>query len=232
MSKIMSVAAALISLASATAQAPTAQIRLPLIADAGDTSEYANSRNLLGPLGEHGPSSFESAGSAGDFERFQIDEMNLPKLNVDLPELFDWSDGERSYFANGQPLIQVDGDAYAFRPASFRTASVLGPRGGAFAGGSAPGGSFAQSPSDAGNNTRPSSGSDNDETPAASNPTPDTGTAPPNGPTEPSPLQPLPPDGDAPTTPSVPVPVPGTLGLFVLGLAGLRFAVRKKNGSG
>jgi hypothetical protein len=34
-----------------------------------------------------------------DLERFELDELFLPKLDVTLPELFDWSDGDRTYLA-------------------------------------------------------------------------------------------------------------------------------------
>jgi hypothetical protein len=36
-------------------------------------------------------------------ERFEIDELFLPKLNLDLPELFDWSDIDSAYYAHSAP---------------------------------------------------------------------------------------------------------------------------------
>src|SRR5687768_12591933 len=35
-----------------------------------------------------------------DLKRFQLDELNLPNLDVTLPELFEWSDIEREYLAD------------------------------------------------------------------------------------------------------------------------------------
>ena len=35
-------------------------------------------------------------------DRFEIDEWFLPKLNVELPALFDWSAGDSAYYANAR----------------------------------------------------------------------------------------------------------------------------------
>ena len=35
----------------------------------------------------------------GGLMRFGIDEFNLPSLEIELPDLFDWSDSERLYLA-------------------------------------------------------------------------------------------------------------------------------------
>jgi hypothetical protein len=35
----------------------------------------------------------------GALDRFEIDELFLPKLNIDLPALFDWSDLASAYYA-------------------------------------------------------------------------------------------------------------------------------------
>ena len=34
-------------------------------------------------------------------DRFEIDEWFLPKLNVELPALFDWGAGDNAYYARG-----------------------------------------------------------------------------------------------------------------------------------
>jgi len=35
-------------------------------------------------------------------DRFEIDEWFLPKLNVELPALFDWSAGDSAYYAHAR----------------------------------------------------------------------------------------------------------------------------------
>jgi hypothetical protein len=196
-------------------------------------------------------------------DRFEIDEWFLPRLNVDLPDLFDWSNGDNAYYAQSMPAHPMSYELDTAAGTSFRTASL----GHQLAGGRRGGGGGSDNASIAAAN-----GSDADLShstgkgspgPAEDGPKNDATTQTPAGPSdvlmideeqteqlakndEPSnpanqsPLdEPLPPLVQDPIVETpvvanepVQVPTPGVFGLFVLGLAGMRLAGRKKNGSG
>jgi hypothetical protein len=259
MSKV-SVAFALIStLAFTSADAPTFQLWRDLPAEDLMASAEPIDSNFSSYVAG---ASFTSSGlyqelSEDDaLDRFEIDDMYLPKLNVELPELFDWSDIDNTYFAHESPthvspassVLDNYGGA-AFRVASLQGSSDNGDVATRIAG-------LTQSTSSAEptiQSAGKSSGGteqntsidliDEDATPVVS-PTPDeeqfAGNDAPTNVTEQ--IVQLPETSvidtsiDRPTPivskDPVQVPSPGTWALFVLGLAGLRLGVRKKNGSG
>jgi hypothetical protein len=270
MSKPSSSYLLLMTLAFATAHAPTLQLwRSPPNAQAGSLEPFG-----AAPLGPNDLFAALHREYAEDDEikRFQLDELYLPNLDVSLPELFEWSDINRTYLADtglaqralvGFPLDSSHGAA--LRMGSLGVAFAIGgdralSRNGASiapssvshdesfgtstesseaskrdSNSSAPQGD--EMPPDDGNDaetqlagdeTRSGSGDDEDTERAADERDPDSSDD-----TTPSFA------GDSrihndPFTdpPPVQVPVPGTFGLFALGLAGLYLANREKNRSG
>jgi hypothetical protein len=187
-------------------------------------------------------------------DRFEVDELNLPKLNVELPELFDWSDVENTYFAQETPTLS-GGSSFAldhYGVTAFRSPRVGGAvghgNGGSRAGYSA---SATEQPGQSagkGSGTTEPTGSpdpvqEDVAAPVGASPNQDqfANNDPPADPIDQIAQLPT----DIPTTDTVivaqppivsqdpvQVPAPGALGLFALGLAGLRLAGRKKNGRG
>jgi hypothetical protein len=186
-----------------------------------------------------------------DIKRFQVDQFNLPDLDVSLPELFDWSDAEHAYLAqNGIPPetfdLSLDSSiGAAFRYGSFASGGGAGSSAAAFTGvgRSAAGNSSGPTAASSGQASKsdsdsPSNGEETEQTPnseqpsagndgtqLADNTAPPSGYDPPGTDGTPNLYEPIPTEqSPAP----VPVPVPGTLGLFALGLAGLQLAGRNK----
>jgi hypothetical protein len=261
MSKV-SVAFALIStLAFTSANAPTFQLWRDLpAADLILAEELISSHALYEPDALFAFNSLNQQLSEDDaLDRFEVDDMYLPKLNVELPELFDWSDIENTYFAQeiptlvGPPSFAVDN----YGGGAFRVAS-LGVTGGVGANiaSSTRFSSTAQQATHAQQATQSLGKGSGDPEQNTSDPRLEdvaiAGDAQPDSqqlasndvaenpidqivqlPTEPAMTDML--IGAAAPIASkdpVQVPAPGACGLFVLGLAGLRLAVRKKNGSG
>jgi hypothetical protein len=194
----------------------------------------------------------------GALERFEIDELFLPKLNVDLPELFDWSAIDSAYYAHS---TRHELDTYA--SAAFRFASLgteLADRnfGGSVGNARIASGNGGENGATQSAGKGPSNESSDapttevlPETPQVLPQTPDDadeadetgGTeqlAKNDEPTNTEPAQDFVPpliqepivDTSVGAQAPVQVPAPGAFGLFVLGLAGMRLAGREKNGSG
>lgn len=245
MSKVHSGYLLLLTLVFSTAQAPTFQIWRNLSATASDDLQAAalgSGRATRFNLSDMTAAPQRDYAEDGDLKRFQLDEMNLPKLDVSLPELFDWSDIEQTYLADA--VIPDDASGFALdssHAAAFRIASLdsayMSIGGGRFGGtrgvsgtGDSDGVIGATGPSD--DTTGPGASSPGHSGKGASG-----GTE--SLPGEQSSSTETPPPNDSPsiTTPiedptPVPVPAPGALGLVALGLAGLRLAGRNKNRSG
>jgi hypothetical protein len=250
MSKV-SVAFALIStLAFTSANAPTFQLwrELPTAALSSpdeSTASYTNDY-VPGALFAFGSLNQELS-EEGALDRFEVDDMFLPKLNVELPELFDWSDIENTYFAqdtatlSAPPSFALDN----YGGAAFRVAS-LGASGNGSARIASSAAATEQSTQSAGKSSGgseqiTSSSPIGEEVPAPQDEEQFAGIDVPTNlidqivqlSTDTSTMDKLI-DAPAPIASKDPVqvPAPGAFGLFVLGLAGLRLAVRKKNGSG
>jgi hypothetical protein len=196
-------------------------------------------------------------------DRFEIDEWFLPRLNVDLPELFDWSNGDNAYYARSLPPSQMSYGLDTAAGVSFRTASFGHELAGGRSGGGDGGGSASIAAANRGDADASQSNGKGSSSTSESGPKNDVSTETPAGPDDvvttdadeaeqlaknDEPTNPvyqdvanelLPPLAQAPIieTPivsnePVQVPTPGVFGLFVLGLAGMRLAGRKKNRSG
>ena len=246
MSKVYS-GCLLLTLVFSNAHAPTFDFLRNL--SIADTDEPATTTSALGTASH--PLAYASSEMSvalqrefaedDDIKRFQLDELYLPNLDVSLPELFDWSDIERSYLADAGLPHRVGVVLDSFHGFGFQSVGRNGGAGFAFAP-STTGGGAPSAPGASGNAVDQLIATESDSPGAASKsesiPTTDTvdstsgdtnesprdpiyTTLPPADET-PSPLDPI--GGEAP----VPVPVPGTLGLFALGLAGLQLAGRKK----
>jgi hypothetical protein len=256
MSKV-SVAFALIStLAFTTANAPTFQLWRDLqTADLMSPSEPVTTTSSdYVPAASFAFNSLNQELIEDDaLDRFEVDDLYLPKLNVELPELFDWSDVENTYFAQETPTLSgasgISLDHYGH--AASRVASVGGAVGSGGAGGSAHSAAATEQPGQSagkGSGTSEQQGSLipiqedvagpvdglHDQDQFASNETPAdlidlVAQLPMDIPTTDALIV-----GDAPIVSKDPVqvPAPGAYGLFVLGLAGLRLAGRKKNRRG
>jgi hypothetical protein len=248
----VSVAFALIStLAFTNANAPTFQLwrELPTAAlSSPDESTASYTTDYVpGALFAFGSLNQELS-EEGALDRFEVDDMFLPKLNVDLPELFDWSDIENTYFAqdpatlSAPPSFALDN----YGGAAFRVASLGASGNGGI------GARIASSAAATEQSTQTAGKSSGSEQITSSDPIGEEVPAPQDEeqfagidvpadlidqivqlPTDTSMMDKLI-DAPAPIASKDPVqvPAPGAFGLFVLGLAGLRLAVRKKNGSG
>ncbi|HVF16648.1 MAG TPA: hypothetical protein VNA21_07040 [Steroidobacteraceae bacterium] len=253
MSKV-SVAFALIStLAFTSANAPTFQLwrDLPtaaVMSPDDSTASYTTDYVPGALFGFHGLN--QELSEEGALDRFEVDDMFLPKLNVELPELFDWSDIENTYFAqdtatlSAPPSFALDN----YGGAAFRVASLgasgnggIGARIASSAAATEQSTQSAGKSSGGGSEQITSSDPIGEEVPAPQDEEQFAGIDVPTNlidqivqlPTDTSMMDKLI-DTPAPiaSTDPVQVPAPGAFGLFVLGLAGLRLAVRKKNGSG
>ena len=186
-----------------------------------------------------------------EIDRFRVDELNLPDLNVDIPELFEWSDDQESYFVDATTFAESPAaDLIDARPVHpFRTAMAV-QSGGHH--GSAPGGlnrshasmSNAHSDSADGYDHSAVKGSGDDapsetiasledgtEEPLFTAPIDEGSTAPTNllmdiGQDDGSDRSKRQAYDDSPVP--VPVPLPGSLWLVALGLAGLQVTSRRK----
>jgi len=252
MSKVHSGYLLLLTLVFSTAHAPTFQLWKDLAGASGLPEGLGAAAFGSGRAAAFDPNELTAAAPReyaedGDIKRFQLDELYLPKLDVSLPELFDWSAIDRAYLADAAIPDDSGLALDSTQPAPFRLASFgstyafaagghIGGGAGAGIGSGAPIGSggvgdAGTDPSSAGQSGKGgSSGSNGTETlPADSNG--DTqlpgnsngGTQLPGSGTPADPIQDPKP---------VPVPAPGALGLVALGLAGLRLAGRNKNRSG
>ena len=247
MSKV-SVAFALIStLAFTTANAPTFQLWRDLqSADLMSPKEPVTTTSSdYVPAALFAFNSLNQELSEDDaLDRFEVDDLYLPKLNVELPELFDWSDIENTYFAQELPTLGGSSSLFLdhYGGAAFRVASLGGPLGSAGGGSahsaSAVGKGSSSSAHDGSSNpiqediNAPDDASNDHDQFASNDPPADVidliGQLPIDIPTDTSIVGPTPIVSKNP----VQVPAPGACGLFVLGLAGLRWAGRKKNGRG
>jgi hypothetical protein len=258
MSKV-SLAFALIStLAFTSANAPTFQLWRDLPAEdltASAEPIESNFGSYVSGASFASNGLYEELSEDDALDRFEIDDMHLPKLNVELPELFDWSDIDNTYFAHETPRHVSPASALLdnYGGAAFRVASLQGSSSGDVAARIAGLTHSTSSAEQTVQSTGKSSGDneqntsidliDEDATTVVS-PTPDeelfAGNDVPTNVTEQ--IVQLPETSaidtsiDRPTPmvskDPVQVPSPGTWALFVLGLAGLRLGVRKKNGSG
>jgi hypothetical protein len=204
-----------------------------------------------------------------DLKRFGLDEFYLPKLEVDEPELFNWSEVERTYLADNTLPISFDYLDSAMS-AAFRNGGASARRqGGAGFGNLTSGGASGGSPNITSSSasskvasTQANEAADDESTPAIDNSPVENDGVPneQNGPKEDDSVEQTQENQFAQNDPDsndllpihetlpvitiptdytivdeqkpVQVPAPGAFGLFVLGLAGLRFVGRKKNGSG
>lgn len=175
-----------------------------------------------------------------DIKRFQLDELYLPNLDVSLPELFDWHDIERSYLADaGLPPDRVGVVLDSFRGVAFMSANRGGGSGFGLAPASGMIGSVPSAPGATGvepiatDADTSGSASKSDSSPSGSDAGDSTSGDTAERPSDPiystlPPVNETPPLLDIDREAPVPVPAPGALGLFALGLAGLQLAGRKK----
>lgn len=155
-------------------------------------------------------------------KRLTVDEHNLPRLDVSLPALFEWLDGERTF-------LVLDASYGGELPGAFTLANAasmatpFGPYRGAHWGyahrlGTVHGGILGIPASWGASIPGISSGQSAHRTSGEDSLPSD---LPPTTPLPPSMLEPVPAD-------PVAVPAPGSLLLFAVGLAGLRWAGRNK----
>jgi hypothetical protein len=253
----------LTALVFSTAQAPTFHLWSDLPIASADATSYPQMTagvdahaNVL--ANEHYAATREYD-EDNDLERFELDELFLPKLDVTLPELFDWSDGERTYLANNamSPSFGFGLDSpngFAFRNTSAGRGVVSGNAAAiAGAGTSSKGASAAAGSESADSASKGTSGGEsNGSTQAAASESESTHEQLAHEPAPPTftddsqthddqlamndhPMDSSRADLSGPivdTQKPVQVPAPAPLGLFVLGLAALHLVGRKKNGSG
>jgi hypothetical protein len=86
-----------------SAHAPTFQVWRNLATASADThsapvTSYLDSHKSF--LAMDAFTATREYAEESDLNRFGVDEFYLPKLDVDLPELFNWSEGERKYLAS------------------------------------------------------------------------------------------------------------------------------------
>jgi PEP-CTERM motif len=253
MPKVSALFALLITFAFSNANAPTFQLWRHLPAAEAATNEpdgpgsFADYSNATLAFSQYDQEFSEE----GALERFEIDELFLPRLNVELPELFDWNEVDSSYYADlAQPTLSMSYELSTLPATPIRLTSIghnLAGRPHAVGGGARVAGttgSESSSTQSAGKGasvttsvTEPTTANDTsgfvEQSAENDEPLPDeeseniaAETVPPlpQGPI----FLDLPLDSKEP----VQVPAPGALGLFALGLAGMRLAGRKKNRSG
>lgn len=246
MSKVTAAFALFSSLAFTTANAPTFQLLIDLpSADLAATDARTTSISDSAPYLFAFNSLNQELSEEDALERFEVDEFYLPRINVELPELFDWSDLESTYLASdgatfpAQMNFALDHDrAGAFRFASLSFGGISGGSSGGMAIAS------AISASDTANASNGKGSADSSPAPTGNigqepeatrdELVADTTTPPTSIVDAVTPIISSPAFVESPivTKEPVQVPTPGTYGLFALGLAGLRLAGRKKNRSG
>ena len=246
MSKITATFALLSTLAFTTANTPTYQLWADL-----PSSDLLAQEAAPTSISDSAPYAFAFNGlnqelSEDDaLDRFEVDEFYLPRINVELPELFDWSELESTYLASesatfpAQMNVALDNDrAGAFRFASLSFGGGVGGGDGGVAIASSrateESASIGSGKGSSSNDQPSQTADDGQELPQAA---PDELIADNNVPE--TVIDALTPASTTPalvptivTKEPVQVPTPGTYGLFALGLAGLRLASRKKNRSG
>jgi hypothetical protein len=264
MVKVSASCLVLTALVFSTAHAPTFHLWSDLPAASADAAPYpettdGSDAHASVRANEHYAATREYD-EGNDLERFELDELFLPKLDVTLPELFDWSDGDRTYLA-GNTLPHSFGfgldssSGFAFHNASADGGFVSGGNGYAMTGAgiNSKGASITDGSESTGTASKGTSEGESDGSSQVA--APESAPAddqPANDPSSPSitddshthddqlamndpPIDSVLPSLAHPivdTQKPVQVPAPAPLGLFVLGLAALRFVGRKKNGSG
>jgi hypothetical protein len=268
MPKVCALFALLTTFVFANANAPTYQLWRGLPSAAASTED---AEAIAAGTAAHAHLAFATGQELTEDDRFEVDELFLPKLNVELPELFDWSDIDNAYYASAA-YMSYDMDSYAgaaFRFASVGSqlvgsdySSIVGNAGSARIAGASRGlGSSRTAGKSASSNPSRDEPGENAPDEIAPDEIAPTGTAP-DAPHDVAddveehntdrfayndetgtdrhgdgadPIETFIPTLDEFAEQSksiVQVPAPGALGLFVLGLAGMRLAGRKKNRSG